>query len=119
MEEFSGCICHFLSSLIGGVRGAITNVDSLSMPTDLGNVGPVADGTGGAMAALPQTTQGTDSGMSPAQVAALIVLFIVMVLSFFQNSTSANTNTKRANGRNRDNNGEDGRRDDRPGPSVA
>ncbi|EPR62823.1 putative transmembrane protein [Toxoplasma gondii TgCatPRC2] len=115
MDEFSGCICQFLSTLIGGVRSAITNADSLSMPTDLGNVGA---GPGGSVGAVPPAAAETNDGMAPAQVAALVVLLIVMVLTFLQNSTSSSTTTK---GRNvsRPDDGNDDRSGGRPGRSVA
>lgn len=117
MEEFSGCICHFLSTLIGGVRNAITNADSLSMPTDLGNVAGAA-GSAGSVAAVPQAPAENNDGMAPAQVAALVVLLIVMVLTFLQNSTSSNTTTKRRNV-SRPDDGSDRDSGGRPGPSVA
>lgn len=116
MDEISGCICHFLSTLIDNVNQALGSADRFTTPNDLGPSSSML-GAGEGPAALAAGDSFSDS-LTSSHVAAFVVLILV-VLSFLQGSSSGgSTNTKPGRTGERGGGGSDPSGSG-PGPSVS
>eukprot|EP00920_Eleutheroschizon_duboscqi_P004552 GHVT01010530.1.p1 GENE.GHVT01010530.1~~GHVT01010530.1.p1 ORF type:complete len:122 (+),score=20.83 GHVT01010530.1:828-1193(+) len=87
-DDFSGCICELLFSLRNQLSGAVAAVDNVDVPNDLGPLG--AQGGLGSAAASGSGLEvfgGMNSGMNTSHFAALVLVFVVVVMLLFRDSS--------------------------------
>ncbi|XP_026191998.1 uncharacterized protein LOC34623394 [Cyclospora cayetanensis] len=109
-DELVGCICSSLAGLMGAVRDAVASANALGSPSDVlpsgGDTTAVASGSveGG------RGEQATAGGLSPTQIASLILIMVAIFFSAFRSSPSTPAKAPR---------GHSSREDDDASPPVA
>ena len=82
-DDLVGCICSSLAGLMGAVRDAVASANGLSSVTDVlptGSEAVTAAGSGGG----DRGEQQEAGGLSPTQIASLILIVLAVFLSAFR-----------------------------------